>query len=66
MVSVAASSIRRGPNRSTMIPVGTCIAAYRPNWSITKEASCAEVRPSRSAAIGPATPSEVRWKTASR
>ena len=53
------------PNRSTMTPTGICIAAYTNNCTMVKVASWAELMWKRSAAMRPATPSEVRWKTAS-
>ncbi len=53
------------PNRSMSTPTGICIAAYTVSCTTVKVASWAALMSKRSAASRPATPSEVRWKTAS-
>ena len=52
------------PTRSSMAPTGICMAAYTNSCTMVKVASWAEVMWNRSAATRPATPREVRWKTA--
>ena len=59
------NSTRFEPNRSSSTPTGICIAAYTVSCTTAKVASCAASTWKRSAASSPATPSEVRWKTAS-
>ena len=57
-------TIRREPNRSRSTPTGTCSAAYTSSWRTVNVASWVAEMWNRSAANSPATPSEVRWKTA--
>ena len=65
VIRVSPVTMRRfEPYRSISTPTGICIAAYTASWSTVNVASCAAVMPKRSAASSPATPSEVRWKTA--
>ena len=52
------------PNRSMRTPTGICIAAYTASWTTVNVDSWAALMSKRSAARSPATPSEVRWKTA--
>ena len=59
------SSIAREPKRSSRTPTGTCMAAYTTSWSTVKAARLVALMSKRSAASRPATPSELRWKTAS-
>ena len=61
-----ASSSARDPNRSSSTPTGICMPAYTTSWSTVKRASAVASISNRSAASSPATPSELRWKTASR
>jgi hypothetical protein len=58
------SSIRRGPNRSRSTPTGTCIPAYTAICSTVNAASSVARISKRSAATSPATPSELRLRTA--
>ena len=46
-------------------PTGTCIAAYTTSWSTVNIDSSVPETPKRSEASTPATPRELRWKTAS-
>ena len=59
------SSIARDPKRSSITPTGTCIAAYTTSWRTVKAASRVALMSKRSEASSPATPRELRWKTAS-
>ena len=59
------SSIARDPKRSSSTPTGTCMPAYTTSWRTVKNASGVALMSKRSAASSPATPSELRWKTAS-
>ena len=52
------------PTRSRMAPTGICMAAYTKSCTIVNVASSAELMWNRSTAMRPATPNEVRWKTA--
>ncbi len=61
-----ASSSTRDPYRSSSTPIGICSPAYTISWSTTKNDSWAAEIPNRSWASNPATPSELRLKTASR
>ena len=56
--------IRLDPNRSSSTPTGTCRAAYTSSWSTVNVASWVPEMWNRSAASSPATPRDVRWKTA--
>ena len=64
IVATPANSIRREPNRSSRAPTGICIAAYTKSWTIVKTDSFVAAMSKRSAASSPATPRELRWKTA--
>ena len=65
---IRASPVRMSslePYRSSRTPTGTCSAAYTSSWRTVNVASWVPEISNRSAASSPATPSEVRWKTAS-
>jgi hypothetical protein len=65
VISTSPVSISRlEPKRSMSTPTGICIDAYTASWTTVNVASCAALMSNRSAASSPATPREVRWKTA--
>ena len=64
-MSTAPPAMRvRAPNRSRSTPTGTWRPAYTASWTTTNVDSTAAPIPNRSTASTPATPSEVRWSTA--
>src|SRR5580658_5896579 len=62
----AAVSMRRGPKRSAMAPVGICNPAYTASWAATKVARTEGPVWKRLSASSDATPRLVRWKTATK
>jgi len=60
-----ARSSAREPYRSSSTPMGICRPAYTTSWTTVKNDSWVAEIPKRSWASSPATPSELRWKTAS-
>ncbi|GAA4501287.1 hypothetical protein GCM10023191_051110 [Actinoallomurus oryzae] len=66
MHSSATPSIRRGPNRSAMMPLGICMTRYTPSCRIAKVDSAVAPTPKRCWAARAATPRLVRWKKATR
>ena len=58
------TSIAREPKRSSRTPTGTCMPAYTTSWRTVNVARLVALMWKRSAAMIPATPSELRWKTA--
>ncbi len=64
ITSAPAAIITREPNRSTSTPTGICMAAYMISCTTAKSDSTEAPIPNRAVASSAATPSEVRWKTA--